>query len=65
MGIFTTQQYAITGGNVDDAFDVKFRRQPITGVLELDLIVNGNLGPNGNLVHKNVVMELKIETGQF
>ena len=43
MGVFTTQQYEITGGNVDEAFDVKFRRQPITGVLELDLIVNGNL----------------------
>ena len=43
LGVFTTQQYEITGGNVDNSFDVKFRRQPITGVLELDLIVNGNL----------------------
>ena len=43
LGSFTTQQYKITGGNTDNAFDVKFRRQPITGILELDLIVNGNL----------------------
>ena len=43
LGVFTTQQYKITEGNTDDAFGVKFRRQPTTGVLELDLIVNGNL----------------------
>ena len=43
MGVFTTQQYEITEGNTDNAFNVKYRRQPATGILELDLIVNGNL----------------------
>ena len=43
MGVFTTQQYEITGGNTDNAFNVKYRRQPTTGILELDLIVNANL----------------------
>ena len=43
LGSFTTQYYEITDGNTDNAFNVEFRRQPITGVLELDLIVNGHL----------------------
>ena len=43
LGVFTTQHYEITDGNTDSAFNIEFRRQPITGVLELDLIVNGNL----------------------
>ena len=43
LGIFTTQRYEISEGNSDNAFDIEYRQQPITGILELDLIVNGNL----------------------